>query len=76
MKLSLQARVRDGRLLLDEQIDLPDGTLVELVPVDDGDALDDADRERLHAALALSADQFARGEAVPAEEVLRRLRNR
>jgi len=76
MKLSLQARVRDGRLLLDEQVDLPDGTLVELVPVDDGDALDDADRERLHAALALSADQFARGEAVPAEEVLRRLRNR
>lgn len=68
--------MRDGRLLLDEQIDLPDGTLVELVPVDDGDALDDADRERLHAALALSADQFARGEAVPAEEVLRRLRNR
>lgn len=52
MKLSLQARARDGHLLMNVQLDLPDGALVELVPVNDGDTLDDADRERLRAAPA------------------------
>jgi hypothetical protein len=73
MKLGLQAEVRHGRLILDEPVDLPEGTKIELIPSDDGDDLDDAERERLHAALRRSAEQFARGEGIPAEEALRRL---
>lgn len=57
-------------------MNLPEGTVVELVPVDDADELDDADRERLHAALQRSAAQFSRGEGIPARDVLERLRNR
>src|SRR5438552_4481984 len=44
MTLTLKARVRGGRLLLDEPVDLPEGTEVELVPADEGEGLDDADR--------------------------------
>ena len=76
MTLNLKARVRDGRLVLDEPVDLPDGTEIELAPVDDGDTLDEAERERLHAALRLSLDQFARGEGEAASDVLKRLKAR
>jgi len=41
---NLRARVRGGRLLLDEPVELPDGTEVELRLVDKGDNLDDEDR--------------------------------
>ena len=70
MTLTLKARVHDGRLILDEPIDLPEGTEVELVPANDGDDLDDADRARLHAAIARSAEQFRSGRSIPAEKVL------
>lgn len=73
VKVTLEARVRNGRLVLDEPVDLPEGTTVQLVPVDDDD-LDDADRARLHAALLESAEQFERGEGIPAADVLERLR--
>ena len=76
MKISLEAEVRDGRLVLDEPVDLPDGTKVQLMPVDDDDQLDDADRARLHEALRRSAKQFAEGKGLPADEVLERLRSR
>lgn len=74
MTLVLKARVRGGRLILDEPVDLPDGCEVDLVPADEGDALDDEDRARLHAALERSAEQFRNGRGIPADEVLRRLR--
>jgi hypothetical protein len=73
MTLTLKARVRGGRLLLDEPVDLPDGTEVDLVPVDDGDNLDDADRARLHEALQRSSDQFRAGQAMSADELLAEL---
>jgi hypothetical protein len=73
MKLGLQAEVRHGRLILDEPVDLPEGTKIELIPADDRDELDEAERERLHAALRRSAEQFARGEGIAAVDALRRL---
>ena len=73
---TLKARVRGGRLILDEPVDLPEGSEVELVPADEGDTLDDADRARLHAALARSAEQLRPGQGIPAEEVLRQLATR
>jgi len=73
MTLTLKARVRGGRLLLDEPVDLPEGTEVELVPADEGEGLDDADRARLHEALRRSADQFRAGKRTSAKKVLAEL---
>jgi len=73
MTLTLKARVRGGRLLLDEPVDLPEGTEVELVPADEGEGLDDADRARLHEALRRSADQFRAGQGTSAKKVLAEL---
>ena len=44
MTLTLKARVIGGRLVLDEPIDLPDGTVVDLLPADEADDLDEVDR--------------------------------
>jgi hypothetical protein len=42
---TLRARVHNGRLVLDEPTDLPEGEVVYLQP-DDADELDDAERAR------------------------------
>ena len=59
--------MKDGHLVLDEPVDLPDGTVVDLMPIDQGDDLDDADRARLHAALDRSQRDFLAGKGIPAE---------
>jgi len=64
-------RVTNGRLVIEEPTDLPEGTVLELVPVDD---MDDEERAALDAALDEGIAQAARGEAVDADDVLRRLR--
>ena len=74
MRLPLQASIQEGQLVLDEPVDLPDGTEVELMPAQDSDDLDEAERARLHAALNRSAEQFERGEGIPASDALRQLR--
>jgi len=79
MPSTLRARVRNGRLTLDEPSDLPEGTEVELFVLDaaDGageDELDDDDRARLHAAIAASRREMQQGLGVPAAEVLDELR--
>ena len=53
---------------------IAEGTVVELVPADESDQLDDADRARLHEAIATSRAELARGEGIPAANVLRDLR--
>lgn len=58
---------------MNEPIDLPDGTEVELAPVVDDD-LDEKSQAALEAALARSAVQIARGELLDADEVLGRIR--
>lgn len=74
MTLTLKAQVRGGRLVLDEPTDLPEGSEVELVVVDEGDELDDADRERLHASLLRSAEEFRAGRGIDADHALDMLR--
>ena len=75
MTLNLKATVRGGRLILDEPINLPDGSEVELTLVESGDDLDDEDRARLHEALHAAAAETAAGLAIDADEVLRALRD-
>ena len=72
--MTLKAHVRMGRLVVDEPTELPEGTEVDLLPLDPGDWLDAADRAALHRALVASQDDIEAGRLVDAEEVLRELR--
>lgn len=70
--LSVRARVRNGRLVLDEPTDLPEGLEVELVEV--GDELDEEDRAQLHAALDVADEELRAGQGIPGEQVVAALR--
>ena len=72
--MTLKARVKKGRLVVDVPTQLPEGTEVDLLPLDPGDWLDAADRAALHRALAASQDDVEAGRLIDAEEVLRELR--
>jgi hypothetical protein len=74
--MTIKAIVRAGRLVVDEPTSLPEGTEVELLPLDPGDWLDDADRAALHRALRDSGADVAAGRMVDAEEFLKELRSR
>jgi hypothetical protein len=73
--MTLKARVHNGRLVVDEPTKLPEGTEVDLLPLDPGDWLDSADRAALHQALLASQEDIEAGRLIDAEEVLRELRN-
>jgi hypothetical protein len=70
--LTVRARVKNGRLVVDEPTDLPEGTEVELSSVDD--ELDEEDRARLHAALDASDDELRAGQGIPGEHIVSALR--
>jgi len=69
---SLKAHVHNGRLVLDEPTDLPEGSEVRLTIVDD-DEMDDEERARLHASLERSMAQAKAGKLIDADVVLGRL---
>ena len=71
----VKAQVRGGRLRLDEPTDLPEGTEVELVTVDEDD-LDPEERARLDAALERSMAQVRAGQLIDADTVIAKLLNR
>jgi hypothetical protein len=71
---ALKARVENGRYVIDERPDAPEGAVVYLMPVDDGDGLDDESREALHASLVASEVDIAAGRTVPAAQLIERLR--
>lgn len=74
--MTIKARVRAGRLVMDEPTNLPEGTEVELLPLDPGDWLDEADRAALHAALADSQADVTAGRLIDAADLLKELRAR
>ena len=68
---ALKAHVRNGRLVLDEPTDPPNGEVVELVPLDEvlangGDCLDAEDRERLHSSLDRGLEDVRSGRTTDA----------
>jgi hypothetical protein len=73
--MTLKARVRDGRLVVNAPTELPEGTEVDLLPLDPGDWLEPSDRAALHAALLESQEDVEAGRLVDAEEVLKALRS-
>ena len=76
IRMTLKARVRAGRLVVDEPTDLPEGTEMELLPLDPGDWLDDDDRQALHQALRGSDADVEAGRLIDAADVLDELRSR
>lgn len=74
--MTIKARVTAGRLVVDEPTDLPEGTELELLPLDPGDWLDDADRAALQEALRQSEEDVAADRLVDASEILKELRSR
>jgi len=75
MTFTLKARVRGGRLILDEPVDLPEGSEIDLVPTVGDDGLSDAEREQLHASLERAAEQFRAGLGISSDDALARLRD-
>lgn len=77
----LRARVKKGRLVLDEPTDLPEGEVIELVRLDEvlangGDYLDDEERKRLHRSIERGLDDVKAGRTVDARQVIDALRDR
>lgn len=81
MLQSLRARVRNGRLLLDEPTDLPEGDVVELVQLDDvlasgADDLDDEERAALRREIEASFAEEEAGQLIDAADAIADLRTR
>jgi len=74
--MTLKARVNGGRLVVDEPTDLPEGTEIELLPLDPGDWLDEEDPAALHRALKDSDEDVNAGRLVDADVIFRELRSR
>lgn len=76
----LKAKVRNGRLVLDEPTDLPEGEEVEMVPLDEvlasGDYLDDDERRRLHESIERGFDDVKAGRTVDGHQLIAELRAR
>ncbi len=75
----LKAHVHNGRLVLDEPTDLPEGEVIELLPVDEvlaagGDYLDEEERERLHDSIERGLEDVKAGRTIEASTVIKRLR--
>jgi hypothetical protein len=71
------ARVKNGRLTLDEPTDLPEGTQVPLEIADDWDDLDEEERAALHREIAASiAERKAGAPTYSVEDVLAELGSR
>jgi hypothetical protein len=69
---AVKAHIRNGRIVLDEPVDLPEGVAVEVL-FPEHDELTASDRADLDAALEASVAQFARGEFEDAHAFAARL---
>jgi hypothetical protein len=72
---AVKARVENGRIFVDHPTDLPDGEIY-LVPVEDGDELDDEERAALDASIADGLADAREGRHEDARAVLAELRSR
>ena len=76
MMSTIRARVRNGRLIVDEPTSLPEGTELDLVVDDAGDGLDESERAALDAAITRAWSSVQAGEGRTAADVLADLAKR
>ena len=72
MTQQLKAHVQNGRLVLDEPTDLPEGAEVELAVIDDGE-FEPEERARLIEAIEEAEADIARGDYVDGIEFANQL---
>ena len=72
----IRARVKNGRLIVSEPTDLPEGTVLDLVQDDEGDDLNEEERRALHEEIRRSVRSAKKGQVRPAAEVIADLRAR
>jgi hypothetical protein len=72
---ALKAHVKSGRLVLDEPTELPEGSEVELMAVDDDD-FEPEERARLMQAIEEGVADFERGDHMDGFEFIAQLRAR
>ncbi|TMQ21937.1 MAG: hypothetical protein E6J90_13275 [Deltaproteobacteria bacterium] len=70
----VKAVVKNGRLMVDEPTELPDGTEIELLPVDDD--LDPQQRARLLQAIDEGIEDFERGDHMDGFDFIAQMRSR
>jgi hypothetical protein len=72
----LKAHVRNGRLVLDEPTDLPEGEVVYLQPVDAvlDEEFDEEERAQLRQALDESIEQMKAGQTIDVADAMAELR--
>lgn len=70
---AFKAKVRLGRIVLDEPTNLPEGAEVRLLAVD-GDDLDEHERHELDLAIAFAERELDAGQAVSEDQLWARLR--
>lgn len=73
---SLRAKVKNGRLTVDEPTTLPEGTVLELVVDDEGDDLDRDEREALNRAISKAWESAKAGKVRPSGAIIDELRAR
>ena len=71
---ALTVQVKNGRLVLDEPTDLPDGAEIEVLVFDD--ELSAEERAELHASLDRALDDSEAGRGIDAAEYLKQYRAR
>jgi hypothetical protein len=71
---ALKAQVKNGRLVLDQPTDLPDGAEIEVIVLDDELSADE--RAELHASLDRALNDSEAGRGMDATEYLKRYRAR
>lgn len=72
---ALKAHVVNGKIVVDEPVDLPDGAELRVYLYDDAtDPLPPSERAALQAALERSIAQADAGELIEADDVLDELR--
>ena len=70
---SLHAVVKNGRIVLDEPTDLPEGTELELVVANGVDDLGDEERAQLHASISRGLADIKAGRVTDIDDVLNEL---
>lgn len=77
---ALKARVENGRLVMNEPTDLPEGTVLELVPANDGgdgfSDLDEDEREALEESIDEGLGDIAAGRTFDTAAVIAEIRSR
>ena len=73
---TLKAEVQDGRAVVTDLDEYPDGTVIELVVVDTGDSMSAVELEELDTRVAQSRRELEAGQGLSREELIRTLRSK